>query len=227
ELFAADYTFVNAELAGGEGASLDGAEAVGDGWYRVQREGAAGLLTQGGFLASHHGPTHRGWRIRDVVLCSSVPGPAGVDITEIENYVGESQRSRAEKRMDHASCQSCHRAMDTIGLTLDNYDEKGVYRTEDEYGNALRSEGSLVGTDVDGTVNGPQELSERLLESAQVRKCFAENLYTWAYAKRPSEAAECEVQEIENSLVRNEFDLRETLIDIAVSDAFVLTASAP
>ncbi|MEO1332061.1 MAG: DUF1592 domain-containing protein [Myxococcota bacterium] len=220
KLLTARYTFANTALAEHYGYALDGAQEHGNGWFRITREESAGLLTQGSFLSQHTGSVRRGWRIRDVVLCSSVPGPDGVDTTQIENFVGESERSQAQKRLEHPTCSACHIAMDPLGLTLDNYDEEGIHRTEDEHGNGLSSEGEIIGTDVDGVVSHPSELVNRLVSSGQVMACLADNVFTWAYASQASSKSTCQRKGIEDALTNNEFSLRKALVDIATSESF-------
>ncbi|MEM9195576.1 MAG: DUF1592 domain-containing protein [Myxococcota bacterium] len=221
DLLAANYTYLNEAMAAHYGYSLDGAEAIGDGWYRVELEGSAGLLTHGSFLSQHHGPVHRGLAIRRGLLCGDVPGPDDIDITAVPTGETEAERSKTEKRLDHPTCGGCHRMMDPMGLALDTFDDHGVPRTEDQHGNPVRDDGEILSSDVDGVIQGAAELGNRLSQSEDVRACVARNLFAWSYARAATAADSCVIERIQNHLATNDDDFRAALVGIVASDQFV------
>jgi hypothetical protein len=58
-----------------------------------------------------------------------------------------------ELHRQNAICASCHKAMDPIGFSLDNFDAVGAWRTEDA-GVPIDASGQLMdGTNVNGVVS--------------------------------------------------------------------------
>jgi Protein of unknown function (DUF1585)/Protein of unknown function (DUF1588) len=80
-----------------------------------------------------------------------------------ENAAGAavtSVRERMEEHRSNAVCAGCHKIMDPIGLTLENFDGVGQWRTVDS-GFSIDASGQLV----DGTpLNGPASLRQALLD---------------------------------------------------------------
>jgi hypothetical protein len=221
KLLTARYTFVDAGLAAHYGFDLEGAREVSHGIYRVETPDRAGIMTQGAFLSRAQGPVHRGLTIRSNLLCSSIPGPEGIDTTAIPTEPGEAERSKSEKRLDNPSCAGCHTQMDLLGLPFEEYDAMGRLRSTDDYGNPVHGSGAVFGTDVDGAVNNANELIDRLARSENVRDCVARNLFLWAYGRTAGSADLCAVEQISSSLAAHDDDLREALVTIVSHHAFV------
>jgi len=222
ELLDARYTFVDARMAAHYGIDVEGLEAE-DGLYRVEAPERAGLLTHASFLALHHGPVHRGLTIRKTILCGLVPGPVGVDTQAIPTEPGESERSKTEKRLANQSCSGCHKMMDPLALPLETFGEVGAYRTEDKHGNPVSGAGEIFATtDIDGPVSNAVELVERLSQSDDVGSCVASHLFTWSYARVPSQEDACLVQDIGTALEAHGGDLRQALVAIIGDEGFVM-----
>jgi Protein of unknown function (DUF1592)/Protein of unknown function (DUF1588)/Protein of unknown function (DUF1587)/Protein of unknown function (DUF1585)/Protein of unknown function (DUF1595)/Planctomycete cytochrome C len=160
ELMTADYSFVNERLAKHYG--IPG--IYGSRFRRVTLtdERRFGLLGKGSVLAvtSHAertSPVERGKWILDNIVGLPVPPPppipgAGVFI---DPAPGEAPRSMREQMVEHRKnpvCATCHKIMDPIGLSLENFDVDGSWRTEDA-GHAIDATGELIdGSKVDGVV---------------------------------------------------------------------------
>jgi hypothetical protein len=70
----------------------------------------------------------------------------------------------AEHR-DNPACASCHRIMDPIGLSLENFDAVGAWRDREAGGITIDASGTLL----DGTnVTGPVELRKALLKKPEI-----------------------------------------------------------
>src|SRR5581483_360654 len=98
----------------------------------------AGMLTQISFLAlhSHPGrssPTLRGKALREILLCQKVPDPPGnVNFTvvqETNNPKYKTARERLTAHQTEATCAGCHKLIDPIGLSMENFDTVGSFRT--------------------------------------------------------------------------------------------------
>jgi hypothetical protein len=136
----------------------------GTDYRRVPVPGAArkGLLGQGSFLlvtsvANRTSPVTRGAWILENLLGSPAPLPppnvppfpestSGQGIKKLATSV----RERMEQHRVNQPCKGCHQIMDPIGLSLENFDGVGRWRTED-MGSKIDTSATLVdGTKVDG-----------------------------------------------------------------------------
>src|SRR5205085_10997202 len=88
---------------------------------------------------------------------------------------------RASLAPNNQSCVQCHRLMDPIGFSLENFDAIGVWRTEDEGTPITQSEVVYDGT----TVNGPAGLRNWILNtySDEFVQVAAEKLLTYALGR--------------------------------------------
>ncbi|WP_460853954.1 DUF1588 domain-containing protein, partial [Pseudomaricurvus hydrocarbonicus] len=91
----------------------------------------AGIQSHISFLALHahpgrSSPTLRGLAARDIFLCQDVPDPpANVNISIVQDPSNASvltARERLQAHRTEPSCAGCHKIMDPLGLTLENFD---------------------------------------------------------------------------------------------------------
>jgi hypothetical protein len=158
DLLTADYTFVNERLARHYGI----ADIYGSRFRRVAvtDDARRGLLGQGSILAltSHAertSPVVRGKWILENILGTPVPPPPP-DVPPLKgNQEGQKPRTMREQMAEHRAnpvCASCHKAMDSIGFAMENFDAVGAWRTR-EAGGPIDATGELSdGTRVDGVV---------------------------------------------------------------------------
>ena len=169
DLMTSDYTFVNERLAKHYGIP----NVYGTDFRRVNVPSAArkGLLGQGSFLlvtsvANRTSPVTRGAWILENLLGSPPPLPPPNVPPFPEAATGQgikmtttSVRERMEQHRTNQPCKGCHQIMDPIGLSLENFDGVGRWRTEDT-GAKIDTGATLV----DGSsVNGVESLREALL----------------------------------------------------------------
>jgi hypothetical protein len=169
DLMTADYTFVNERLAKHYGIS----NIYGTDFRRVSVPSSArkGLFGQGSFLmvtsvANRTSPVTRGAWILENLLGSPPPLPPpnvppfpestnGQGIKKVTSTV----RERMESHRANQPCKGCHQIMDPIGLSLENFDAIGRWRTDDT-GSKIETGGMLV----DGsTLDGVESLRDALL----------------------------------------------------------------
>jgi hypothetical protein len=104
----------------------------------------------------------RGKWVLDNLLSAPVPPmPNNVPpLKEDPNRGGRilTMRERMEEHRSNPGCAACHRIMDPIGLSMENFDAVGAWRTRDgdsvtTQGSPIDSQGQLLdGTKVDGIV---------------------------------------------------------------------------
>ena len=189
DLLAARYTFANERLARHYG--LTG--VTGPDFRKVQYtdDGRRGILGHGSILTltSHPdrtSPVLRGKWVLEVLL-GAPPPPPPPDIPAFEETsVAEegrflTVRERMEMHRANPTCNSCHAAIDPLGLALENFDVTGAWRIRDE-GNPVDPSGVMY----DGTeLSGPRDLQEALLRLREVvLRTFTENLMAYALGRR-------------------------------------------
>jgi mono/diheme cytochrome c family protein len=164
-LLDADYTFVNERLAKHYGIP----NVYGPDFRRVPvpMDARRGLLGQGSMLlvtsnANRTSPVQRGKWILENLLGSPPPLPPP-NVPPLKENSGAatptSVRERMEQHRANPTCAGCHKIMDPIGLSLENFDGVGRWRTGDS-GTTIDASAQLV----DGTtVDGPSSLRNALL----------------------------------------------------------------
>jgi Protein of unknown function (DUF1592)/Protein of unknown function (DUF1588)/Protein of unknown function (DUF1585) len=167
DLLTANYTFVNERLARHYGIP----DIYGSRFRRVPvtDDARRGLLGQGSILAltSHAertSPVVRGKWILENILGSPVPPPPP-DVPPLKgNQEGQKPRTMREQMAEHRAnpvCAGCHKAMDSVGFAMENFDAVGAWRSQDA-GNPIDATGELAdGTHVDGVVTLRQALVSR------------------------------------------------------------------
>ena len=165
DLLAADYTFVNERLAQHYGIP----NVRGSHFRRVALEDEArgGLLGHGSILtvtsyANRTSPVNRGKWVLENIL-GTPPPPPPPDVPDLETAEGGQALSMREAMEQHRAnpvCASCHRLMDPVGLSLENFDAIGRWRDRSETRGAIDATGELP----DGTpFDGPSGLKAALL----------------------------------------------------------------
>ncbi|HKF65156.1 MAG TPA: DUF1592 domain-containing protein, partial [Vicinamibacterales bacterium] len=160
DLMSANYTFLNERVAKHYG--IPG--IFGSRFRRVTLtdERRFGLLGKGSVLtvtshAERTSPVERGKWILENILNSPVPPPppipgAGVFAEPAPGEAPKTMREQMEAHRANPVCASCHKIMDPIGLSLENFDVVGAWRTED-VGAPIDASGQLIdGTRIDGIV---------------------------------------------------------------------------
>ncbi|MBV9742486.1 MAG: DUF1588 domain-containing protein [Acidobacteriia bacterium] len=150
-----------------------------------------GLLGKGAFetISSKPGgtmPPIRGKTVMQVFLGVEPPAPPPnvPALKEVGNTVHGGHKPTMREQMEmHRKvepCASCHKIMDPIGLSLENFDAIGTWRTTDN-GNPIDSAGMLV----DGTkINGVNDLRKALLKySPEFVRVGTEKLLIYALGR--------------------------------------------
>ncbi len=188
DLLDADYTFVDERLARHYGMP----DVRGSYLRRVPLDPKSprrGLLGHGSMLtvtsvATRTSPVSRGKWILENILGTPAPvPPPGVETNlekDPEEVKATSLRHRLEAHRSNPVCASCHKIMDPIGLSLENFDQIGAWRERDA-GSPIDASGQLV----DGTpLQGPTDLREALLSRKEAFVTAAtERLVTYALGR--------------------------------------------
>jgi mono/diheme cytochrome c family protein len=229
DLFNADYTFVNERTA----KVYRIPNITGDAFQRVTvtDENRRGLLGHGSILmqtsiADRTSPVQRGKWIMEVLLGSPPPpAPPNVppfDDTKAATESGQtlSVRQRMEEHRKNPACASCHRVIDPLGLSLDNFDVVGAWRIKDN-GVAVDPSGKLY----DGTeLNGPVSLRRALLAHAETLiRNFTENLMAYALGRRVEYYDQPAIRAIVKKAAQHDNRFSSFVVGIVTSAAFQMS----
>jgi mono/diheme cytochrome c family protein len=184
DLLNANYTFLNERLARHYG--IPG--VYGDQFRRVpvKDDARRGLLGHGSILtlnsyANRTSPVTRGKYVLTNILGTPPPQPPA-NVPPLDEKPGKplSMRERMEEHRKSPACAGCHKLMDPIGLSLENFDAIGRWREAD--GSAKIDPSSTLW---DGTeVKGPAGLRQAILSRPdQFARTTTEMLLTYALGR--------------------------------------------
>jgi cytochrome c5 len=190
ELLNANYTFVNERLAQHYGIP----NIYGSHFRRValdatQAARRGGIFGQGSLLTvtsypNRTSPVLRGkWVLTNILGTPPSPPPPEVPGLPDRGEGGQpaTVRERMAQHRRNPACSGCHAPMDPLGLTLENYDAIGAWRTTGETALPIDASGALP----DGTtVEGPTGLRTLLLQhKAQFVGTLTEKLLSYALGR--------------------------------------------
>jgi hypothetical protein len=201
--------------------------ATRNGWERAQypaNSDRTGILTNISFLALYSHPgrsssTLRGKAIRQVFLCQQVPDPPNnVDFSVVQdssNTAMPTARIRLEAHRTSPACTGCHRLMDPLGLTLENFDGVGSFRTK-ENGAVIDPSGTLNGHEFDGG----EGLGQALHDDPQTPHCLVDKMYRFAVGRKATPDERAYVSYLDQIFQANGYRVPELMRAIAVSRSF-------
>lgn len=237
ELLTAEFTFANNDLAKFYGITEPGSEN----YVKVTNPGRNyGILTQASLMATRArdnetAPILRGVFVMENLMCVHVSPPppcsdedemAGkcqkVDIVfpPLDNTV--TTRERWDQTTGSGVCYNCHRILNPVGFTFENFDPVGRWRNK-ENGFAIDASGEILGTDVDGTVNGVADLAQILANSDQVAHCAVVTWANYAYGRHLDEAGDdrCSIEQAYKGFTASGENLKTLLIELTQTEAFM------
>jgi Protein of unknown function (DUF1592)/Protein of unknown function (DUF1588)/Protein of unknown function (DUF1595)/Protein of unknown function (DUF1585)/Protein of unknown function (DUF1587) len=223
-LLSGNYTFMNQELAEFYGVSGPSSAAFEKVLLDPQRR--AGVLTQGGFLASHAkadqtSPVQRGLFVREQFLCAAPPPPpANVNTTLPPPDPQATTRERLTLHRSAPACAGCHALLDPVGFTFEHFDGVGLWR-DTESGKPVDATGELVGTvDADGKLDGALELAAKLSQSAQVQQCIAKHWFRFGYGRSEADLDQCTLQRLSDTFASSGGNWQALVLELTQTDAF-------
>ncbi len=181
----ADYTFLNGRLATLYGMS---APANPNAMTRTPTTGTprVGFLTQGSFLFGTSDPSRgntvrRGAFVLSRMMCTPPPPPPA-DVPPLEAAKVPKNATARQRLAVHENtapdCRACHLItdMDAYGLSFENFDGVGAYRTM-ENGSPIDTAVTLA--DGKTMLNGPRDLTTYLAQDGRFAPCVTRNLLTY------------------------------------------------
>ncbi len=223
DLLNADYTFINERLARHYGIP----NVYGTDFRRVPiaDERRRGLLGQASILtitsyATRTSPVQRGkWILTNLIGMPPDPPPPNVPALKEHADAGQvtSLRERMEEHRKNPACAGCHKVMDPIGFSLENFDAVGQWRTTDE-GARIDPAGVMFnGVKIDG----PAALREFLLAKPEIfAGVFTQKLMIYALGRGVQYYDMPAVRAIVRGAGRNDYRLSSIVLGIVKSLPF-------
>ena len=235
DLFTADYTFLDADLA-----AIYGMSAPDVPFARVaypHGSERAGILGHASFLAltskpGETSPTARGLFIREHFLCQKVPPPPPGVNTNLPPVTEDRPRTNRERLQVHLaseSCASCHRLIDPIGFGFERFDALGIRhekfevylmperKSPDQKTKKLSLEidtrGSVAGIG-DSEFSTPRELGRTLAARPECQDCAVKQLFRYAMGRHETPADRQLLDGISADFRRSEFRFKELMISV-------------
>jgi hypothetical protein len=223
ELLAADYSFINRELA--EHYGISGVE--GNEFRKVSFSGSerGGILGHGSFLtASANGvdtsPVVRGIYVMNKLLDYTPPPPPD-DVPEIEPDVtgATTLREKLVKHRADASCAQCHKKIDPPGFALENYDAIGAWRENYDRKLEVDASGKLPNGK---TFSSPNQFRNLVIEEKETfTRCLTKKLLTYGIGRKINSGDREAVNQIVEKMNQSEKGMKDLIKMIVLSEPFL------
>lgn len=233
DLFTTRKTFLNRNLAALYQVPVEEGGVAGWTPYTfAEGDKRAGILTLVGFLMldpTHEGrssPTIRGKTVRELFLCQPVPAPPpNVNFAAVQNtgdQVHRTARERLEVHQENPACVGCHSITDPIGLSMENYDASGAFRTH-ENGALIDTSGEYEGKPYRNVI----ELQQLMRGSDSTSTCVAKRAFEYGVGRQPTSTEEAWLEYAAQRFAAEHYQLPALMRRIATSKVFASVADAP
>ena len=221
ELFLADYLLANARIAKYYRLQSDDDESGGFRSMATDPKVRSGLITHPylmSALAYHQesSPIHRGVFVAKKLLGRRLRQPPNNVKPLTEEFAPEmTTRERVEHQTKEPTCMSCHSVINPLGFSLEHFDADGRYRKQD--GDRPIDSETVYRSPEGAEVNfkGPKDLANYLANDPSAQKNFIRQLFRF-YTKNDITAYDPDLlDQMHQQFVKNEFNIRELVIDIA------------
>ncbi|MEC7566417.1 MAG: DUF1588 domain-containing protein [Planctomycetota bacterium] len=208
-----------------------------------------GILTHPAWLIAHSSnfhtdPIRRGRWIREKLLAGYVPDvPITVD-AQVPEDPHKTLRQRVEMVTTANECWKCHKHMNPLGMAFEIYDDFGRYRhqeplehpenllssgngktTFDVYKSApVVTTGHLFGTgdpDLDGAVEGPFDIIDRLVQSDRVRQSIIRHAFRFFMGRNEMLSDSQTLIDADRAYVESDGSFKAVVVSLLTSDSFL------
>ena len=192
-----------------------------------------GILTQPGFLILRAAPAHvsivdRGLMVMRVFLCQEMPAPPPGAAAQIDSIpTNLTDRDRFALHTASPECAGCHDAFDPLGYPFEPFDFAGRFRTVDDSGNPLRSDGQIM---LDGTLQSYADTASfaaLLAASPTVQRCLASKLYQYAMGRSLRDGESAVVDQLAQTFADGGRTWAAAVAAVANSPAFRAMGAEP
>jgi mono/diheme cytochrome c family protein len=228
DLLKANYTFLNERLAKHYGIP----NIYGNRFRRVEladNSERGGLLRQGSILtvtsyATRTSPVIRGKWVLENLLGSPPPRPPANVPSLKDNTIAAnlSVRQRLAEHRANAACATCHRSIDPVGFTLEEFDAIGRWRDVEE-GEPIDDTGGLP----DGRAcSGVSGLEQALLDRPELFvRTLVEKMMTFALAREVETFDAPAIRQVVRDAKEQNYRFSSLILGIATSTPFQMRRS--
>ncbi len=198
--------------------------------HRFPKDQRMGVLTHPAWLVAHstnfdNDPIRRGHWIRYKLLGGNVPDiPINVDAKLPEEPTWTLRKRMHVTRAEE--CYKCHSKMNPLGLPFELYDHYGRFRFN-ELEEPVDVTSKIVNTGVprvDGEVNGPFELIERLANSTHCEQVFVRYVFRFFLGRNETLGDAKTLQEAHKAYQQSDGSMEALVISLLSSDSFLYRA---
>ena len=227
QLFQADWSYTTDRLANFYGDSWKPADAEGP---RLRRSVSdprrrQGLLTHPYLMSGlayqdSTSPIHRGvFLIRHVLGRTLRPPSEAFTPLNPDLHPDLTTRQRVALQTGSEGCQVCHRRINGLGFTLENYDAVGRYRLK-ERDKPIITKGSYTSRAGEQVAfEGANALAEYLATSVEAQRAFVDRAFQH-FVKQPVAAYGPDtLDRLTKGFANSGYSVRELLVEIAVTAA--------
>ena len=223
DLFLADNTWMNGRIAKFYGADLDeNADFQKVSYQPQQRAGVVShpFLMTGFAYHATTSPIHRGvFMARNLLGRKLKPPPDAVTPLPPELHADLTTRQRVALQTRPESCNTCHRMINPLGFSLENFDAVGRFRDKekdkpiDAAGQYRTRSGETV------KFTGARQLAEFLANSPEVHRAFVEQLFHHSMQQPILAFGTQTPDELTKQFADHEFNIQKLLASIATRAA--------
>lgn len=227
QLYLADYLYVNSSLEKFYSFDLDSeatAESLANGEFVkavIDPAHCAGILTHPYLMTGlaydkDSSPIHRGVFVARKLIGRQLRPPPN-KVKPLTDELGRelTTRERVEHQTSEAACMHCHRVINPLGFSLENFDAVGRFRIKDR---DKPVNTTAVYETADGNsikLNGPRDLAEFLANDETAQRSFIRQLLNH-YTQQSVEAfGEHTMDQLHENFVANNYNIKLLLVDIA------------
>ncbi|MCC6585098.1 MAG: DUF1592 domain-containing protein [Bryobacterales bacterium] len=233
DLYTANYTFLNADLA-----QLYSMPAPPEEFAKVNLPAdseRAGILGHAAFLSLTAKPadtsiTARGLFVRESFLCQQVPQPppgvnGNLPVSTQERPM--TNRERLGVHLSSPTCASCHTLIDPIGFGFEKFDGVGARREKAkvEIPSFNRKEGSKtveLALDVTGYVAGikssdfstPKQLGSILAANTQCQECVVKQFFRYSMGRHENASDRPVISRIVDDFRKSGFRFQDMVVSL-------------
>ena len=186
----------------------------------------AGLLTHPAWLISFsdnekNQAIQRGRWIRTKLLGGTVPDvPIGVDAQLPTDPKLTLREKMQVTRQEY--CWKCHQKMDPLGLPFEQFDDFGIFRTE-ELDRPIETTGSIETgiAELDGPVRDPYEYMQRLASSRHVTQVFIRHAFRYWMGRNETLDDAPTLIDAERAYTESQGSMNALLESLLTSDSFL------
>jgi hypothetical protein len=203
-----------------------------DAWQEFEfpeKDPRAGILSQVSFVALHSpagrgSATLRGKALREIMLCQKVPPPPpNVMFTLVEDTSNpqlKTARSRLSAHSTNPTCAGCHKIMDPVGLSFENFDGSGAYRTA-ENGVKIDASGQLDGVEFKDALG----LGQAVHDNRATTACLVDRMTAFALGRAPAGGERAWLADLKEHFADDGYIVPDLMKSIAMSEEFYRAAA--